>query len=224
MLSSIDMALLDIKAGKMVIVIDDENRENEGDFIMAAELATPKAINFMATHGRGLICAPITEDRAKELDLPLMVERMEDSMETAFTISVDAAEGISTGISAEDRSKTFKLLADANTTPKDLVRPGHIFPLIAKNGGVLEREGHTEAAVDLARMAGLAPAGVICEILNEDGSCARLDDLVKIAHKHHMKIITIENLVEYKKKLQINNTEKTPETKEGGANESQHLG
>lgn len=213
MLSSIEQAILDIKAGKMVIVIDDEHRENEGDFIMAAELATPEAVNFMATKGKGLICAPITKKRADELDLPLMVKRMEDSMETAFTISVDASKGVSTGISAKDRSLTLKLLADSKTAPDDLVRPGHIFPLIAKDGGVLEREGHTEAAVDLARMAGLSPAAVICEILNEDGSCARLKDLVKIAHKHDLKIITIENLIEYKRKLQ----------NEGGEHDSNYL-
>ena len=204
MLSSIEQALLDIQQGKMIIVIDDENRENEGDFIMAAELATPEAINFMATHGKGLICAPITKERALKLELPLMVNNLQDTMGTAFTVSVDAAKDISTGISATDRAKTLKLLADSDTKPEDLVRPGHIFPLIAKKGGVLEREGHTEAAVDLAQMAGLAPAGIICEILNEDGSCARLDDLVHIAHKHRMKIITIENLIEYKKKLFLN--------------------
>lgn len=199
MLSSIEQALLDIQQGKMVIVIDDENRENEGDFIMAAELASPEAINFMATHGKGLICAPITKARAQELELPLMVSRMEDSMETAFTVSVDGAQGVSTGISASDRAKTLRLLASKSTKPTDLVRPGHIFPLIAKNAGVLEREGHTEAAVDLARLAGLEPAAVICEILNEDGSCSRLDDLVEVAHKHQLKIITIESLVEYRK-------------------------
>lgn len=205
MLSSIEQALLDIQQGKMVIVVDDENRENEGDFIMAAELATPKAINFMATKGKGLICAPITSKIAQKLDLPLMVERLEDSMSTAFTISVDAKEGITTGISADDRAKTLNLLASEHTSPDDLCRPGHIFPLIAKAGGVLEREGHTEASIDLCELAGLKPAAVICEILNEDGSCARLNDLVKIAHKYELKIITIENLVEYKKKLIENN-------------------
>ncbi len=202
MLSSIEQALIDIQNGKMVIVIDDENRENEGDFVMAAEKATPEAINFMAVHGRGLICAPLTKDRAKELDLPLMVEASEDSLGTAFTVSIDAKDGITTGISASDRSKTIQLIADKSTKPEDLCRPGHIFPLIAKEGGVLEREGHTEAAVDLAEMAGLHPSGIICEILNEDGSCSRLDDLMKLAHKHHLKIITIENLVEYRKQQQ----------------------
>lgn len=199
MLSSIEQALLDIQNGKMVIVIDDENRENEGDFVMAAEKITPQAVNFMAVHGRGLICAPIKKERAKELDLPLMVDAPGDSLGTAFTVSIDAKNGITTGISASDRSKTIELLAKKETTPDHLCRPGHIFPLIAKEGGVLEREGHTEAAVDLAELAGLHPSGVICEILNDDGSCSRLDDLMKLAHKHRIKIITIENLVEYRK-------------------------
>lgn len=219
MLSSIDKAILDIQQGKVVIVIDDEHRENEGDFIMAAEKATPKAINFMASYGKGLICAPITRERAKELELPLMVNRMEDSLETAFTVSVDAAQGVSTGISAQDRAKTLRLLANSKTSPKDLVRPGHIFPLIAKSGGVLEREGHTEAAVDLALMAGLSPAGVICEILNEDGSCARLDDLVEVARQHDLRIITIENLVEYKKNLESNH-----QKQKGENHDPNHLG
>lgn len=200
MLSSIEKAILDIKQGKVVVVVDDEHRENEGDFIMAAQMASPKSVNFMATHGKGLICAPITKERAEKLELPMMVTSPQDSMETAFTVSVDAAEGISTGISAQDRAKTLNLLANGSAGAQDLARPGHIFPLIAKKGGVLEREGHTEAAVDLARLAGLAPAGVICEILNEDGSCARLDDLVKVAKRHRLKIITIENLIEYKKR------------------------
>lgn len=202
MLSSIEQALQDIQNGKMVIVIDDENRENEGDFVMAAEKITPEAVNFMAVHGRGLICTPITKERAKELDLPLMVDAPEDSLKTAFTVSIDAKDGITTGISASDRSKTIELLAKKETTPDDLCRPGHIFPLIAKDGGVLEREGHTEAAVDLSELAGLHPSGVICEILNDDGSCSRLDDLMKLAHKHRIKIITIENLVEYRKQQQ----------------------
>lgn len=198
MLSSIDQAILDIKAGKMVIVVDDENRENEGDFIMAAEMITKEAVNFMVTHGRGLICVPLSKSKAQELELAPMVDYPGDSLKTAFTISVDAAQGISTGISTDDRAKTIKLLSDTKTGPSDLVRPGHIFPLIAKDKGVLEREGHTEAAVDLARLAGLSPVGVICEILNADGSCARLDDLIEIAHQHDLRIITIESLVQYR--------------------------
>jgi 3,4-dihydroxy 2-butanone 4-phosphate synthase / GTP cyclohydrolase II len=205
--NSIEEAIIDIKAGKMIIVIDDENRENEGDFIMAAELATAEAINFMITHGRGLICAPITEEIAQNLELPLMVPRSSDHMGTAFTVSVDAALGISTGISAQDRALTLQLIASPTTVSEDFVRPGHIFPLIAKAGGVLTREGHTEAAVDLSLMAGLSGAGVICEILNQDGTCARVPDLFKIAHQFNLKIITIENLIEYKKKLLITHSQ-----------------
>jgi len=196
---TIEDAILDIQAGKMIIVVDDENRENEGDFIMAAEYITPEAVNFMATHGRGLICAPISMEIAERLNLPPMIQRSEDSMETAFTISIDAKTGATTGISAADRSRTIELLASPASVETDFVKPGHIFPLLAKDGGVLVREGHTEAAVDLAKLAGVAPVGVICEILNEDGTCARLPDLQIIAKKHNLKLITIEDLINFQK-------------------------
>lgn len=197
-LSSIQAALEDIKNGKMVIVVDDENRENEGDFIMPCDTVTHKDITFMATHGKGLICAPISQDIAQKLELPLMVQGSTDLHQTAFTVSVDAKEGTTTGISSTDRTKTLKTLVDATAKASDLIRPGHIFPLIAKNGGVLERAGHTEAAIDLAKLAGFKPAGVICEILNEDGSCARLDDLLIIAKKFNLKLISIEDLIKYR--------------------------
>ena len=199
-LNTIEEAISDIKHGKMVIVVDDENRENEGDFIMAAENITAADVNFMATHGRGLICAPISTEIASRLELPLMNTKGGDHHGTAFTVSIDATDGITTGISATDRERTLKILADSNTKSADFVRPGHIFPLIAKDGGVLDREGHTEAAVDLAKLAGFAPAGVICEILNTDGSCARLDDLKLVAKRFDMKLISIEDLITYKKK------------------------
>jgi len=195
---SIESALEDIKNGKMVIVCDDEDRENEGDFVMAAEMITPEAVNLMATHGRGLICTPITRERAYELDLHRMVEVNTDAHQTAFTVSIDLREGTSTGISAGDRAKTIKALIDKNVRPGDFRRPGHIFPLISVEGGVLRRAGHTEAGVDLARLAGLYPAGVICEIMNEDGSMARLPDLVKVAERFDMKLITIKDLISYR--------------------------
>lgn len=198
-LNKIEDALLDLQNGKLIIVVDDENRENEGDFIAAAEHASPELVNFMATYGRGLICTPITESRAKELDLELMVGKNTVLHETQFTVSIDLkAEGCSTGISASDRSMTIRSLTNMNTKPKDLGRPGHIFPLIAREGGVLRRAGHTEAAVDLARLAGCYPAGVLVEILNEDGTMARLPDLFKIAEQHQIKIISIEDLIEYR--------------------------
>jgi len=200
-LNTIEEAIQDIAIGKMVIVVDDENRENEGDFIMAAELATDKDINFMATYGRGLICTPLSKDIAINLDLPLMNTHGDDHHGTAFTVSVDASTGISTGISAKDRERTINLLANPNTKATDFVRPGHIFPLIAKDGGVLVREGHTEAAVDLALLAGLNPCGVICEVLNDDGSCARVPDLEIVAKRFHLKLISIEDLVKFKKKI-----------------------
>lgn len=196
----IEQAITDIAQGKMVIVIDDENRENEGDFIMSAQLITADDVNFMATHGRGLICAPITQNIAQKLDLPLMVPTGSDHHGTAFTVTVDAAHGISTGISSSDRAKTLQLLAHKTTSPNDFVRPGHIFPLIAKDGGVLVREGHTEAAVDLCEMAGLTGAGVICEILNEDGSCARVPSLLEMAKRFNLKIITIADLIDFRRK------------------------
>jgi 3,4-dihydroxy 2-butanone 4-phosphate synthase/GTP cyclohydrolase II len=198
MFNTIEEALDDIKANKMVIVVDDENRENEGDFIIPAQNITPEQLNFMALYGRGLICAPISIDYAKRLKLTPMVEKNEDSHETAFTISVDAKNGISTGISANDRALTLKLLGSEDSTQSDFVRPGHIFPLTAKNLGVIERAGHTEAAVDLAVLSGHTPAGVICEILNDDGSCARVPDLIKLANKFGLKLITIEDLIKYK--------------------------
>jgi 3,4-dihydroxy 2-butanone 4-phosphate synthase / GTP cyclohydrolase II len=202
-LNTIEEALEDIKAGKVIIVVDDANRENEGDFVTAARNATPEVINFMATHGRGLICASLTEERCRELNLELMVNKNTSSHETAFTVSVDLiGHGTSTGISASDRSKTVKALINPKTKPEDLGRPGHIFPLMAKQGGVLRRSGHTEATIDLARLAGFEPAGVLVEIMNEDGSMARLPDLLKIAKKFNLKIISIEDLISYRLKTE----------------------
>ncbi|MGS2764868.1 3,4-dihydroxy-2-butanone-4-phosphate synthase [Sinomicrobium sp. M5D2P9] len=198
-LNTIAEAIADIRNGKIVIVVDDEDRENEGDFVAAAEMVSPEMINFMATHGRGLICAPLTEKRCKELGLTAMVHNNTDPMETAFTVSVDLrGNGVTTGISAGDRAKTVKALIDPDTKPFELARPGHIFPLIAKEGGVLRRTGHTEAAIDLARLAGLAPAGVIVEVMNEDGSMARLPQLLEIAKKMDLKIVSIEDLIAYR--------------------------
>lgn len=197
--NTIESAIEDIKAGKVVIVVDDENRENEGDFIAAAETITPEIINFMATHGRGLICAPITRQRCEQMDLDLMVPKNTAIHETPFTVSVDLkGKGCTTGISASDRAKTVKALADPDTKPEDLGRPGHIFPLRAREGGVLQRAGHTEASIDLARLAGLQPAGALVEIMNEDGSMARLPDLLVIAKKFDLKIISIEDLIAYR--------------------------
>lgn len=198
-LNSIAEAIEDIKDGKVVIVVDDEDRENEGDFVAAAEKATPEMINFMAKHGRGLICTPLTEKRCDELKLDMMVGHNTDPMETAFTISVDLnGNGVTTGISAKDRAITIQALTNKSTKPHDLRRPGHIFPLKAKLGGVLRRTGHTEAAIDLARLAGLEPAGVIVEIMNEDGTMARLPQLFEIAQKFNLKVISIEDLVAYR--------------------------
>ena len=197
--SSIDEALEDIKKGKLVIVVDDEDRENEWDFIIASEKITPEIINFMATHGRGLICAPITEHRCKELKLELMVRDNTSSHETPFTVSVDLlGHGCTTGISAGDRSKTVKALIDSNIKPEELGRPGHIFPLMAKNGGVLRRAGHTEAVIDLAKLAGFQPAGVLIEIMNDNGTMARLPDLIEIAKRFDLRIISIESLIAYR--------------------------
>jgi 3,4-dihydroxy 2-butanone 4-phosphate synthase/GTP cyclohydrolase II len=199
--NTIKEAIQDIKAGKVVIVIDDENRENEGDFVAAAEMATPEMINFMATHGKGLICTPILESRCEELGLELMIGKNTAAFETPFTISVDLlGHGCTTGISASDRSKTVKALANKEIKPEEFGKPGHIFPLKARKGGVLRRAGHTEAAVDLSRLAGLQPAGVIVEILNEDGSMARTPELHKIAEKFDLKFITIKDLIEYRVK------------------------
>jgi 3,4-dihydroxy 2-butanone 4-phosphate synthase/GTP cyclohydrolase II len=199
---SIDSALAEIKAGRSIVVVDDENRENEGDLICAAQFATPQNINFMAVEARGLICLAMTGDRLDALDLPLMVTNNTDSNQTAFTVSIDAAPylGVSTGISADDRAKTIQFAINPATRPKDLVRPGHIFPLRARVGGVLKRAGHTEAAVDLARLAGLYPAGVICEIQNNDGSMARLPQLVEYARHHQLKLISIADLISYRLK------------------------
>ena len=198
-LNSIEEAIEDIKNGKIVIVVDDENRENEGDFVAAADMVTSEMINFMATQGRGLICAPITESRCKELDLDLMVGINTDPLGTAFTVSIDFhGKGVTTGISANDRAITVKSLTDKTTRPHDLSRPGHIFPLKAREGGVLRRTGHTEAVIDLARLAKLNPAGVIVEIMNEDGTMARLPQLLKIAKQFDLKIVSIEDLVEYR--------------------------
>ncbi len=198
-LNTIEEAIEDISNGKIIIVVDDENRENEGDFIAAAEMVTPEMINFMATHGRGLICAPLTEDRCNALNLNMMVENNTVLHHTQFTVSVDLiGHGCTTGISVHDRAKTIKALVDENTKAGDLGRPGHIFPLRAKEGGVLRRTGHTEAAIDLARLAGLKPAGILVEILNEDGTMARLPQLMKVAKKFDLKLISIEDLVKYR--------------------------
>ncbi len=198
-LDNIHDAIEDIRQGKVIIVVDDEDRENEGDFLAAAEMVTPEMINFMATHGRGLICAPLTESRCNELNLNMMTSNSSDPMETAFTISVDLnGNGVTTGISASDRAKTIQALINTDTKPHDLNRPGHIFPLKAKTGGVLRRTGHTEAAIDFARLAGLKPAGVIVEIMNDDGTMARLPQLLEVAKKFDLKIVSIEDLVAYR--------------------------
>ena len=198
-LDAIPDAIEAIKNGEIIIVVDDDNRENEGDFLAAAEMITPEMINFMATHGRGLICAPLTEKRCREINLHRMVDNNTDPMETAFTVSVDLkGNGVTTGISAADRSKTVAALVDENTQAHQLSRPGHIFPLIAKEGGVLRRTGHTEAAIDFARLAGMKPAGVIVEIMNEDGTMARLPQLMEVAEKFNLKLVSIEDLVSYR--------------------------
>src|SRR5579871_5184596 len=196
----IEDVVKDIRAGRMVIVTDDADRENEGDLVMAAEKITPDAVNFMAMHGRGLICAPITEERAGQLGLQRMVLENRESYRTDFTVSVDAAKGVTTGISAHDRARTIQVLVDPKAKPQDLVQPGHVFPLRAKPGGVLRRAGHTEATVDLARLAGLKPAGVLCEILNADGTMARLPQLASFSKKHRLKMITIKDLIAYRLK------------------------
>ncbi len=198
-LNNIEEAIEDIKAGKIVIVVDDEDRENEGDFICAAEQTTPEIVNFMAKHGRGLICAPITESKAEQLNLNMMVGKNTDPKGTAFTISIDLlGQGVTTGISANDRAKTIKALCNDELKKEDFSRPGHIFPLIAKENGVIRRAGHTEAAIDLARLAGFKPVGTICEIMNEDGTMARLPQLIKLADKFKLKIITIKDLIAYR--------------------------
>jgi 3,4-dihydroxy 2-butanone 4-phosphate synthase / GTP cyclohydrolase II len=200
-LNTIEEAIADIKAGKIIIVVDDEDRENEGDFIVAAELATPEVVNFMAMHGRGLICVPLTEERCEELNLDLMVGKNTALHQTAFTVSVDLnGYGCTTGISAHDRSKTIRALVDPATSPEDLGRPGHIFPLKAKNNGVLRRAGHTEATVDITKLAGLKPGGALVEIMNEDGTMARMPQLMNIAEKFNLKVISIKDLIAYRLK------------------------
>jgi len=194
----IEDAVEDIRKGKMVVVVDDEDRENEGDLVMAAQLVTPESVNFMAKYGRGLICAPLTEARTKELGIDIMVKENTEQMKTAFTVSVDHKSS-KTGISAFERAKTIKELTNPDAKPSDFVQPGHVFPLVAKDGGVLKRAGHTEAAVDLARLAGLFPAGVICEIMNEDGTMARVPQLMEFVKIHNLKIITIADLISYRK-------------------------
>ena len=198
--NTIEEVLADIRAGKMVIITDDPGRENEGDLVLAAEKVTPEAINFMVMHARGLVCAPITHQRAQTLGLQRMVLENRESQKTAFTVSVDAAHGVTTGISAGDRAAAIRVLVDPAATPLDLVQPGHVFPLQAKEGGVLQRAGHTEAAVDLARLAGLQPAGVICEIMHDDGTMARMPELMAFKEKHGIKIATIEDLIAYRRK------------------------
>lgn len=195
----IEAVLDDVRAGKIIIVTDDSDRENEGDLVMAAEKATPAAVNFMAKHGRGLVCVPMTEERLRHLGIGRMVEENREAFKTAFMVSVDARAGITTGISAHDRARTIQVLADAKTAPIDLVQPGHIFPLQARDGGVLRRAGHTEASVDLARLAGLQPVGVICEIMNEDGSMARLSELQEFRKAHGLKMCCIADLIQYRR-------------------------
>src|SRR6266699_2451123 len=197
--NSIESVVADLQAGKMVIVVDDADRENEGDLIMAAQFATPKDVNFMAQHGRGLICVPTTSERLQQLGIERMVRQNRETFKTDFQISVDAARGVTTGISAPDRAETIRIMAEPTTVPEDLVQPGHVFPLRARPGGVLQRAGHTEAAVDLVRLAGCRPIGVICEVLKDDGSMARLADLVKFARKHRLKLCTIEALIKYRR-------------------------
>jgi 3,4-dihydroxy 2-butanone 4-phosphate synthase/GTP cyclohydrolase II len=198
--STIEEALEDVRAGRMVVVCDAEDRENEGDLTLAAQFATPEAINFMATHARGLICLALTPARCDELELDLMAAKNESPFQTAFTVSIEAREGITTGISAHDRAQTIQVAIDPKTRPGDLVQPGHVFPLKAKSGGVLERTGQTEAAVDLARLAGLNPAGVICEVMNEDGTMARVPDLVAYCARHGLRMITVADLIEYRRR------------------------
>ena len=202
-LDSIDDALCALRAGEIVVVVDDEERENEGDFVMAAEKVTPDAINFLSRHGRGLICVPATPERLRQLDLEPMVARNTASLGTSFTVSVDAAHGVTTGISAHDRARTVALFADADARPADFARPGHIFPLEARPGGVLQRAGHTEAAVDLCRIAGLSPAGVLCEILDDDGSMARLPRLRRLAREFGLKLVSIADLIAHRRRNEV---------------------
>ncbi len=198
--ATIEEAIEDIRQGKFVVVVDDEDRENEGDLTIAAQFALPDAVNFMATHGRGLICLCLTEERCDELELRQMTDRNETPFGTAFTVSIEAREGVSTGISAHDRARTIEVAIDPGSAPSDLVQPGHVFPLRARRGGVLQRSGQTEAAVDLARLAGLTPAGVVCEVMNDDGTMARVSDLVPYCARHGLKLVTIADLIEYRRR------------------------
>src|SRR6266571_6152216 len=198
--ATIEEAIEDIRAGKFVVVVDAPDRENEGDLTIAAQFCTPEAVNFMAMHARGLICLCLTDERCDELGLRMMTDRNETPFGTAFTVSIEAREGISTGISAHDRSRTIQVAIDRSKGADDLVRPGHIFPLRARDGGVLQRGGQTEASVDLARLAGLIPAGVVCEIMNEDGTMARVDDLIPYCERHGLKLITVADLIEYRRR------------------------
>jgi 3,4-dihydroxy 2-butanone 4-phosphate synthase / GTP cyclohydrolase II len=198
--ASIEDALVDVRAGKIVIVVDDADRENEGDFILAAERATPEAVNFMVTHGRGIVCTPVTQERLEELRIPLMVEKNNESHGTAFAVSIDVRDRTTTGTSAFDRAATIRAVADPTLRPEDVRMPGHVFPLMAQEGGVLKRAGHTEATVDLARLAGLYPAGALCEVLHPDGSMARMPELTRIARRHGMKLISIADLIEYRRR------------------------
>src|SRR5690242_21704716 len=200
--ATIEEAIEDIRRGRMVVVVDDENRENEGDLTIAAQFVTPEAIAFMATEGRGLICLALTAERCDELGLDLMAAKNESAFETAFTVSVEAREGVTTGISAHDRAHTIQIAIDPRSQPQDLVQPGHVFPLKARSGGVLERTGQTEAGVDLARLAGLIPAGVICEVMNEDGTMARVRDLVPYCELHDLKMITVADLIAYRRRTE----------------------
>src|SRR3982751_2457218 len=198
--STVEEAIEDVRAGRMVVVCDAEDRENEGDLTLAAQFATPENVNFMAREGRGLICLALTADRCEQLGLDLMAAKNESPFETAFTVSVEARDGVSTGISAHDRARTVQVAIDPKSKPHDLVQPGHIFPLKAKPGGVLERTGQTEAAVDLARLAGLNPAGVICEVMNDDGTMARVPDLKRYCERHRLKMITVADLIAYRRR------------------------
>jgi len=199
-LSSVEEILVEARAGRIFILADDENRENEGDFILPAQFVTPQAINFMITHGRGLVCLAMEKARVDHLGLPLMAQRNESRFHTAFTVSIEAREGVTTGISAFERAHTVKVAVDPAMGPQDIVTPGHIFPLVAQDGGVLVRAGHTEASVDIARLAGLNPSGVLCEILNEDGTMARMPQLLALAEKHGLKVGTVADLIAYRRK------------------------
>ena len=200
--ATIEEAIDDVRNGKIVVVVDDPDRENEGDLVIAAQFATPEAINFMATHARGLICLCLTEERCDQLNLPPMTQHNEARLGTAFTVSVEAREGVTTGISAADRAHTIQVAIDPGSSPQDLVQPGHVFPLRARDGGVLRRSGQTEASVDLAHLAGLIPAGVVCEIMNEDGTMARVPDLVPYCERHGLKMITVADLIEYRRRTE----------------------